>query len=280
MNMKCLITASFYALVSVSAAHAADVVMSQRLESSETLVPEVVISPNFSWSSFYLGVQAGGISNKVNVDAAESKVDASNSKDSLLKFSNFLGGLYVGSNVDLGDGVVLGLETDMVLFGQKDITTITLGKNDTVGASSGQDRSAAQSSGDYSAKVSGSSSDEDNGAEKSTSSYALKQIWSGATRLRVGFAVDRVMPYVAGGVAYTQIKNTVLGEVDNKSKSDETKVMIGYSLGAGVDFEVVDNIVVRAEYRYSSFGKKKFAQDKINFDYKTNDFRVGVAYKF
>lgn len=124
--------------------------------------------------------------------------------------------------------------------------------------------------------------------EVETVSHTFKQNWGGATRVRIGFAADRFMPYLAGGIAYGQFQDTVSisvkGEdgsvVSSKNLTDETKTMIGYTLGGGVDFAVLDNVIVRAEYRYSDFGKKKFAKEKLEVNYKTNDFRVGVAYKF
>ncbi len=101
--------------------------------------------------------------------------------------------------------------------------------------------------------------------------------------MRVGFSAGHVMPYIAGGVAYGQfqdILSTVItgGEPFNRT-SDVTKTMIGYTLGGGVDFAMTDHLVVRAEYRYSDFGKRKF-KDEIEVKYKTNDFRAGIAYKF
>ncbi|EJF83132.1 outer membrane beta-barrel protein [Candidatus Bartonella washoeensis] len=121
-----------------------------------------------------------------------------------------------------------------------------------------------------------------------TVSHTLKQNWAGATRVRIGFAADRIMPYIAGGIAYTQLQDTVSislkkqGEqtISSKDLIDETKTMIGYTIGGGVDFAMTDNVLLRAEYRYSDFGKKKFAKEKLEINYKTNDFRVGVAYKF
>ncbi|WP_102830519.1 outer membrane protein, partial [Bartonella bovis] len=117
-------------------------------------------------------------------------------------------------------------------------------------------------------------------------SNTLKQKWSGATRVRIGFSVDRVMPYIAGGVAYAQIQNTLSKSIEILSKEirsssvSDTKMMVGYTLGGGVDFAMADNVILRAEYRYSDFGKQKFAKDELEIDYQTNDFRVGVAYKF
>jgi len=50
-----------------------------------------------------------------------------------------------------------------------------------------------------------------------------------------------------------------------------------------MDYAVTDNLIVRAEYRYSDFGKKTFSpvswtpfDDRLS----ANDFRVGIAYKF
>ncbi|WP_375647120.1 outer membrane protein [Bartonella sp. CR84HXZ] len=124
--------------------------------------------------------------------------------------------------------------------------------------------------------------------EVETLNHTFKQNWGGATRVRIGFAADRFMPYLAGGIAYGQFQDTVSISVkdedgrvvSSKNLADETKTMIGYTLGGGVDFSVLDNVIVRAEYRYSDFGKKKFAKEKLEVNYKTNDFRVGVAYKF
>ncbi|WP_375665526.1 outer membrane beta-barrel protein [Bartonella sp. TT121SHDZB] len=121
-----------------------------------------------------------------------------------------------------------------------------------------------------------------------TLSHTFKQNWGGATRVRIGFAADRFMPYLAGGIAYGQFQDTVSVSVkdeggrvvSSKNLTDETKTMIGYTLGGGIDFAMLDNVIVRAEYRYSDFGKKKFAKEKLEVNYKTNDFRVGVAYKF
>ncbi|MGL2349320.1 outer membrane protein, partial [Helicobacter pylori] len=117
-------------------------------------------------------------------------------------------------------------------------------------------------------------------------SNTLKQKWSGATRVRIGFAADRIVPYIAGGVAYAQIQNIFSRSIEmegheiSSSNLSDKKIMVGYTLGGGVDFAMVDNVILRAEYRYSDFGKQKFAKDKLELAYQTNDFRVGVAYKF
>ncbi|WP_246784628.1 outer membrane protein, partial [Bartonella schoenbuchensis] len=117
-------------------------------------------------------------------------------------------------------------------------------------------------------------------------SSTLKQKWSGATRVRIGFTADRIVPYIAGGIAYAQLQSIFSRSIEIESREitssslSDKKIMVGYTLGGGVDFAMADNVILRAEYRYSDFGKQKFARDKLEFDYQTNDFRVGVAYKF
>ncbi|WP_375695165.1 outer membrane protein [Bartonella sp. AC90GZZY] len=58
----------------------------------------------------------------------------------------------------------------------------------------------------------------------------------------------------------------------------KTKTLVSFTLG--VDFAMTDNVLLRAEYHYSDFCKKQFAKDEGKLGYKTNGFRVSIAYKF
>jgi outer membrane immunogenic protein len=108
----------------------------------------------------------------------------------------------------------------------------------------------------------------------------VKQKWVGSTRARLGYAADRWLPYVAAGVAYGRINTSVTGG-DTFAKN---KTPAGWTAGAGVDYAMTDNILLRLEYRYTDFGKKTYynVRDSSNYrvKYKANDIRVGVAYKF
>ncbi|ATO57716.1 outer membrane protein [Bartonella sp. 1-1C] len=117
--------------------------------------------------------------------------------------------------------------------------------------------------------------------------HILKRKWFGATRIRLGLSVGRVMPYIAGGVAYAKVqgifkKSIKIGiskETVPLSSFDSEEIMTGYTLGGGFDFAVTDRILLRAEYRYSDFGAKEFKKVDLK-DYNANDFRIGLAYKF
>ncbi|MFQ0815527.1 autotransporter outer membrane beta-barrel domain-containing protein [Brucella anthropi] len=103
--------------------------------------------------------------------------------------------------------------------------------------------------------------------------------WSGAVRARAGYAFDRFLPYIAGGVAFGQVKTS--GDVDGIGFS-ESKTLTGWTAGAGVDYAATDNVILRLEYRYTDYGDKDidFAGANVNQDFRTNEVRLGVAYKF
>ncbi|UNF40739.1 porin family protein [Bartonella krasnovii] len=280
MNIKSLVTTSVIAIATASAAQAADVIIPR-----ETAPAVITAAPAYSWTGFYLGAQIGGRSMKT--DKGSSTLGYHD-----LKLSGMLGGLYTGYNVDLGNGVIFGLDTDVSFIGKKD--TIN-GLDMVVGQETGKSVNEINKLLDD-AKIERKNGLTVAGSDDYVENITMKEKWSGATRVRIGFATDRIMPYIAGGVAYTQMqgitalevkKNKLLPASDNGGKLiasgnvyDETKTLVGFTLGAGVDFAMTDNVLLRAEYRYSDYGKKKYFKDTAELQYKTNDFRVGVAYKF
>ncbi|EJF84240.1 hypothetical protein MCU_00908 [Bartonella elizabethae Re6043vi] len=280
MNIKSLVTTSVIAIATASAAQAADVIVPR-----ETAPAVITAAPAYSWTGFYLGAQIGGRSMKT--DKGSSTLGYHD-----LKLSGMLGGLYTGYNVDLGNGVIFGLDTDVSFIGKKD-TINSLTKY--VGGVLSKDLDTINQLLDD-AKIERKDGLKVAKGDEYVESITMKEKWSGATRVRIGFAADRIMPYIAGGVAYTQMQGITALEVkkdrflpaeDNGGKLvasgnvyDETKTLVGFTLGAGVDFAMTDNVLLRAEYRYSDYGKKKYFKDTAELQYKTNDFRVGVAYKF
>ncbi|GAA5105783.1 outer membrane protein [Bartonella jaculi] len=277
MNIKWLITASAFAFVSASAAQAADVIVPPQ----PTPVTPVIVPSTFSWTGFYIGGQIGSFSSKTKMDILSDGKTFPVSDDSLPKLSGFMGGIYGGSNIDLGNGLILGVDTDIIWTDKNDTKTgkvYAIDKNHIAYITKMLDKSGIKI-GEKGLKA----------GDKRVSSFTFKEKWAGATRVRIGFAAERIMPYVAGGIAYTQLQDIASVSITDKDTgkviasgnlSDETKTFVGYTLGAGVDLAMTNNVIVRAEYRYSDFGKKKFSNDKYETSYKTNDFRVGVAYKF
>ena len=106
--------------------------------------------------------------------------------------------------------------------------------------------------------------------------------WTGATRARVGYAVGRTLFYAAGGVAYA--KREVRASVPLLGFSTrDTKTSVGWTLGAGVEHAITDNVIARVEYRYTDYGKDTFNLGGVKVRGGSNhEHRVmaGLAFKF
>lgn len=99
--------------------------------------------------------------------------------------------------------------------------------------------------------------------------------WAGSARAKVGYAFDRALVYAAGGWTFAN------GYVDGAG-IDESETFHGWTIGAGVDYAVTDNMFLRGEYRYNDFGDKSFSDgfDTINADLDQHVVKVGLGVKF
>jgi outer membrane immunogenic protein len=107
----------------------------------------------------------------------------------------------------------------------------------------------------------------------------LNQNLGGSVRGRIGYAIDRFMPYMTAGVAIANFEADHDGDGADVAK----KTMTGYSVGAGVEWAVTDNLIVRGQYLYSDFGTDEFdfvGTHTHEYDVRTHDVLLGVAYKF
>lgn len=287
MGTRVLFSASIFALVSALSAHAADTVTFQEQVSTQGAVAFVGGVP-FSWTGFYIGAQGGGFSSKTTLSGRDEGNGGAlrpfTDEKFLPKPSGFFGGGYIGYSFGFGNGFVLGAETDAIFSGRKDTKVL--------------DRDAYEGDNPEGRPR--------QGAVAEVAKYTIKQKWAGATRAYAGFSYDRIMPYVSGGVAYTELQhlatisqeNAAGQELNSQTLFDQKKSMVGYTVGAGLNFAATDNLLIRAEYRYTDYGKKKLSAEnqaephqngqynqRANNDYgesgyKTNDFRIGIAYKF
>ncbi|WP_375674053.1 outer membrane protein [Bartonella sp. AA18HLJMS] len=295
MKTKCLVALSIFTFITASTAQAADTVIFKQSEPKVSLqdvsssrISPVTVSAPFSWSGFYFGGQIGYFSNKNTLNYAQEARDgkwALVDRDLSPKLSGLRAGLYAGSNIDLGD-LVFGFDTDMVWSGRKSTQTDN-GKK--ILDESNSINIAFKKAGIPIIKPAAQDETISNYGDIIVSSVTLKETWSGATRARIGFASHRLMPYIAGGIAYRQMQYimSLLSKSQEDSTIfasgnvlDETKTMFGYTVGGGFDLAMTDNIIMRTEYRYSDFFKKKFANDNLKISSQTHDVRFGIAYKF
>ncbi len=99
----------------------------------------------------------------------------------------------------------------------------------------------------------------------------------GSLRARAGVAVtDDVLVYGTAGGAAQRL------EVSDAVGSD-TNTMTGYTVGAGVDARMTEQVFARAEYRYTDYGSKTFDLPGVgsaDVDSSNHRVMVGVGIKF
>jgi outer membrane immunogenic protein len=112
---------------------------------------------------------------------------------------------------------------------------------------------------------------------------------SGSTRLVVGYAIGRVMPYLTGGMAFGSVKttssNVYVDSINNQTgsfTSSMTRGAIGPTVGVGLKFAVTTNLVAGAEYRHESFNVERQGGTYSSGDknLKNNIGLLTVNYRF
>ena len=103
-------------------------------------------------------------------------------------------------------------------------------------------------------------------------------------RGRLGFAFDRALIYSTGGVAFAQFRNQFFA---GGLADDQTTWRAGWTLGAGLEYAITNNWSVRAEYRYTDYGRytdllgvTTAGASSIRKHDTDNSIRAGFSYKF
>ncbi|RBO95890.1 outer membrane protein [Pseudochrobactrum asaccharolyticum] len=161
--------------------------------------------------------------------------------------NGFVGGIFAGYNWAITDTIIYGLEGDINFANLKKDTTLLSNQN-------------------------------------ANFNWNIKTDFEGAIRARLGVSYQRWLPYIAGGVSIARLKDSFsLNNATNTVPvAESTTTRVGFTIGAGVDYAVTDNILLRAEYRYNDYGKKSISADNLSLDRKlsSNNVRLGIAYKF
>lgn len=274
--MRNLLVGGSLLLASVAAASAADLPIRSAAPAPMMAVPMV-----YNWSGFYMGLNAGGAwttgCTNYGLTFAGAAYgewnDQCRSSD-----TQFTGGAQVGYNFQAGS-FVYGIEADI----------------NGVGNSNGGTRTVvvpgAGPLGGDAFRITGVG---DPGV-------------FGTVRARLGFAANRALFYVTGGLAWASGGNDPRVAWYNNGLTpvrDPEAVFsrggrndIGWTLGAGVEYAMTNNWTIRAEYLYVDLGKEDNAwncapagavpctaatlvdltgRKDVNF----NVVRVGVNYKF
>lgn len=122
----------------------------------------------------------------------------------------------------------------------------------------------------------------------STTAVATNTLeWFGTARGRIGYAFDRVMPYVTGGFAFGKNKLEVR-DAASAAGAIDFATHRGWALGGGVEVMVRENWSAKVEYLHVDLGNKNtYMVDTIggagsfmSSDLKFGLVRGGLNYRF
>jgi outer membrane immunogenic protein len=175
--------------------------------------------PPFSWTGFYVGINGGydwgqATSNGVGI-----------------KSKGGLAGVTVGYNYQISQ-FVIGVEGDFDWSGAKFSNSVT--SNFGPGAFNG-------------------------GNIVNTVNTSYSNNWLSTFAARFGFAADHALIYAKAGGAWTQDKWNVNGAgVDaigpQSGSMTGTFSRLGWMVGGGLEYAVLDNVTLKLEYNYIDFG--------------------------
>jgi len=208
----------------------------------------------FTWSGFYVGLNAGYGWNNSD-DAKIRDLHGPLSYGFKKQEDGFTGGLQVGYNYQTGN-MVFGLEADLNFANFEN---------------------RQSGFGNY---------------LRSAETYSVnsKTDWFGTIRPRIGFAAtERLLIFATGGLAIGQVK--IDGGYTRNGfilSADDSGSRWGWTLGAGLEYGITDNITVKGEYAYVDLGEKTYTWvGRTNFNVMnvtdSTSFqllRAGVNYKF
>lgn len=228
-------------------------------------------APIFTWTGLYVGGQVGYAWAKNHVDFTD---DFGDFNPFSYNSNGVIGGAHVGYNIQFSQFVV-GLEGDV------DGTSLSKSFNGT----------GALGAAVFGVPVAGN-----------VNIHVAHEI-EGSIRGRLGWALgglgwDRVLVYGTGGVAFGGFNNNVSatflipGVVGLGGSSSSSNTRVGWTVGGGLEYAMTDNWSLRAEYRYTDFGRNTISDPLTVFGtpvafgssftrhFTENSVQVGFSYKF
>lgn len=99
--------------------------------------------------------------------------------------------------------------------------------------------------------------------------------WLGSTTGRIGFVAGSVVPYLKGGIAYG-------GGTGHLGDEEDSQTHIGWTVGAGVEVAVSDNMSLFAEYDYYDLGAAtyEFTPGTVDVDATLHTIKAGLNIGF
>jgi outer membrane immunogenic protein len=107
--------------------------------------------------------------------------------------------------------------------------------------------------------------------------FSTRLNWLINDYMRVGYSLDRFLPYVTAGPAFGSVR--ISGTIPGTGPFSRTSTWLGWGLGMGVEYAITPNLIANFEYMYVCLGESiQLSVD--NAEYMSHLLRFGLAYKF
>jgi outer membrane immunogenic protein len=95
------------------------------------------------------------------------------------------------------------------------------------------------------------------------------------SRVRLGYAMDRSLAYVTGGLAYGNVRA-------GREPFDDDETRFGWTLGAGIEWAFAPRWSLKAEYLHVDLGDRRNYSfgGSVDVDITADIARVGINYNF
>jgi outer membrane immunogenic protein len=106
--------------------------------------------------------------------------------------------------------------------------------------------------------------------------------WLATARLRIGYAFDRFLPYVTGGIALGNMQADIVGD----PFGSETGRSLGWTAGAGLEYVISGPLRAKIEYLHVDLNgftcgtSCSAVAGPVSFNLYSNIVRVGLNYRF
>jgi outer membrane immunogenic protein len=111
------------------------------------------------------------------------------------------------------------------------------------------------------------------GSEDTFAPWKFSNPWFGTVRGRAGYAMNNVLFYATGGLAYGSIRGEVGGLSENRTS-------LGWTAGVGVEVGLTPNWSAKIEYLYMDLTDRSFTVTGTDNGLEQNLVRFGVNYRF
>ena len=242
--------------------------------------------PVFTWTGFYVGLNAGGAFNGNNNRGGFTPLGFPVGINGNPAAANILGGGIAGNDGSFLGGAQIGYnwQAGSIVYGiEADIQGLARNSNRN-GVAAIAPVAGLAGIVPYAIATNGNNS----------SNYF------GTVRGRLGYAMDRALFYVTGGLAYGGTRGG--GSVAYFNQTNATAIptatysgggnnsRVGYTVGAGLEYALTNNWTVKGEYLYADLGRRNRALTSAalpttsfvggNNNSGLHVVRLGVNYKF